>query len=238
MTRNPETIEGVIDFLQDYSDQIPRFYESYTWNSRSPEDSHRELFDLEKEISTAAKLNCIKHSHLLKIAEWGKHPNKKKISGPDPLNLILYDGGKPVVCLRFEPVNPICIIEGRISGFGPTYSSKLLHFAVPEIYGALDTRLVRVFGNVSKDTSSYPMLDLNVTRPKKGRPSIPRDQPNWPEEYGTWVAILNYYANVLNANRIYCNHPPYYYDAGLRMNNQWLPADVETALFSYASMVL
>jgi hypothetical protein len=234
----PDKIKGIERFLQDHIHEMPGFYNTYTWDNDSPEKSHQALFDLEMEIFPAAKSNSFNREHLIKIAEWGGHPNPKKINCPDPLRIPLYSGNRPALCLFYEPVNAICMIEGRVGGFGPTFSSKLLHFAVPRIFGALDTRLVRIFGMSSEDPESYQFLNLNVLRPDKGRPSIPKTQENWPEEYGTWVAILNQMADYLNRNQIACKHPEQYYHENLREKDTWLPADVETALFSYASKVL
>ena len=120
-----------------------------------------------------------------------------------------------------------------MKGFGPTFASKLLHFAVPQVFGALDSRLVRIFGNAAFE---YPLLDLYAEKCNK-RWQIPA-QKGWPGEYGTWIRILNYLADRLNREGKSCPHPENYYKTGLREKGVWLPADVETSLFSYASLQL
>ena len=38
------------------------------------------------------------------------------------------------------------ILQRKIKGLGPTYLSKVLRFALPSEFGAIDTRIVRVVG--------------------------------------------------------------------------------------------
>ena len=186
MSPKPVWCEEVDRFLKDNKQRMPNYYRSYTWEGDIWDDGFPQLFELERIISQAAKDNLLEGAHLKKIADWGKLPNKKPLTRIKHFNITLYGVDKqPVPWLRKEPENAICIIEGRIRGFGPTYSSKLLHFAVPQIFGALDTRLVQIFGKNSNDLKSYRFLDLEVSRPKKGRPSIDPKQDGWPEEYGT-----------------------------------------------------
>jgi len=54
-------------------------------------------------------------------------------------------------------------------------------------------------------------------------------------EYGTWTAILHRIAGTLNEGSIACPHPMTLSTANLRDQGIWLPADVEMALFAYAS---
>ena len=236
MTLTPELEHQIAKFLQEQN--MIDLYRTYEWEGDTYKNEFSELFQLEKEISSAAKNYSLNLSHLKKIAVWGRHQNPQNISSPNHLNITLYSNDEPVPWLSKEPVNAICIIDGRVRGFGPTFSSKLLHFAVPQIFGALDTRLVRIFGKESEDSKHYKFLNLKVLRPKRGRPSISPKQDGWPEEYGTWIAILNHMAELLNQHEISCPHPEQYIQTGLREKNKWLPADVETALFSYASQVI
>ena len=213
---------------------FPDLFRTYTWERDTWSAGFPDMFRLETEISAAARAQMIRKDHLVKIARWGKLPNISRIRCPDPVKISLYENDLPAQTLVNEPQTTIWNLQGQISGFGPTYLSKLLHFAVPQICGALDTRLVRIFG---KDAPQYHLLDLYV-RNDKGRYYIPAIQAGWPWEYGTWVKILNSTATFLNSNRIPCPHPSAYLEAGLRIKDEWLPADVETALFSYASKEL
>ena len=216
---------------------MPGLYRSYKWNKDTWERGFPDLFRLEQETSHTAREYTLSQNHLLQIAQWGRLPNKKRISCQNPINITLYTNGLPAGWLEREPEKAILILEEQIHGFGPTYCSKLLHFAVPQIFGALDTRLVRTFGKGDPNTQRYPLLDLTATM-SGGRWAIYSSQAGWPREYGTWTAILNHIAKTLNKNGIQCPYPQQYMQSGLRANGIWLPADVETALFSYASQVL
>lgn len=68
--------------------------------------------------------------------------------------------GAPAYRLMHEPEETIRIVEWRVRGFGPTYASKLLRFAVPQVFGAIDIRLVRIFGRGDPGMQRYPLLDL------------------------------------------------------------------------------
>jgi hypothetical protein len=172
--------------------------------------------------------------HLIEIAKWGKLRNIKRISCPEPIKLSLYVDNLPAPWLATEPEDAISILDDQVKGFGPTYASKILHFAVPQIFGALDTRLVRTFGN---SAPNYHLLDL-IAEKSGDRWLIPPSQTGWPGEYGTWIGILKYIADHLNNDHKFCPHPQKYYETVLRHENIWLPADVETALFSYATKEL
>ena len=190
---------------------------------------------MEQEISQAAQNNSLGRTQLLKIAEWGDLPNIKAISCQSPIKITLYVNGQPAKWLQNEPENAVLILDGKIRGFGPTYCSKVLHFAVPQVFGALDTRLVRTFGEGDPKSKRYHLLNLVASGE---RWAISSSQLGWPGEYGTWCAILNYIADTLNQNGTECPLPSQYLQSGLRKDRSWLPADAETALFSYASKVV
>lgn len=211
---------------------LPELYKEYEWKNDTWNRGFPDLICLEKKISEAVRNNTVNRSHLLLIAEWGNLTNKKQIVCPSSLNLPFYSDNSLVPWLKEEPEKVIKHVQDQIHGFGPTYSSKLLHFAVPEIFGALDTRLVRTFGRGNTTPPKYPLLKLKVTQ-SNNRWSIPTYQDEWPSEYKTWIEIITEIANILNREDIVCPHPQKYKQLQLRINNKWLPADVETALFSY-----
>jgi hypothetical protein len=218
-------------FLDDQN--ISDLYKRYTWPPHAKikdtwNNGFPSLYTLETEISKAARERRLSLDHLIQIASWGKFRKKNSISWPNPNKTQLYVDNKPNEMVVKFPDRTVAILDDQISGFGPTYCSKLLHFALPQIFGALDTRLVQTFG---KD-APISLLNLKVTWSDWG-PSISKYQIGWPKEYGTWVSILNYVAQILNQREIKCPHPQQYETSGLRINGLWLPADVETALFSY-----
>ena len=53
--------------------------------------------------------------------------------------------------LQDSPEKAIEIVQNEILGFGPTYSSKLLRFACPEEFGAIDTTVARAFGPTGRN---------------------------------------------------------------------------------------
>jgi hypothetical protein len=228
----PETQQTLEKILSDLN--FPKLYTEYEWKGDTHKKGFPDLCYLETTISDAAKTGGIRKHHLVDIAKWGKLRNTKGISCAEPLGLVLYVKGRPAPDLLQEPETAIQEIDSLVKGFGPTYSSKLLHFAVPQVFGALDTRLVRIFGNAAPE---YHLLDLDAEQ-SGDRWLIPPGQGGWPKEYGKWITILNYLAEQLNKTGKSCPHPLVYYEKKLREEGVWLPADVETALFSYASQQL
>jgi hypothetical protein len=219
---------------------LPRLYQKYEWPRRTRirdtwQTGFPELFRLEKEISQAARENSLNRNHLIQIAQWGGGARMKdRISWPNPTKTRLYINNKPADWLKKAPEKTVEILDREIDYFGPTYCSKLLHFALPQIFGALDTRLVQTFGKAAKQ---YPILDLEIIRSGWG-PSIRISKSVWPKEFGIWISALNCISQILNQEEIKCPHPKRYEQFGLRGNGLWLPADVETALFSYTYLEL
>jgi len=228
----PDTQQILEKILHDLN--FADLYKKYEWKGDTHKKGFPDLYHLETTISNAAKTGCIRKHHLVEIAKWGKLRNAKGISCTEPLGLVLYVKGQPAPYLLKEPETAIKEIDSLVKGFGPTYSSKLLHFAVPKVFGALDTRLVRIFGNAAPE---FHLLNLDAVQ-SGDRWLIPPDQDGWPQEYGTWIAVLNNLAEQLNKRGTACPHPRIYYENDLREEGVWLAADVETALFSYASQKL
>jgi hypothetical protein len=228
--------QDIIDtLLQDL--EFPKLYRSYTWKEDTWKKGFPGLFRLEQDISRAARERALGETHLLEIAEWGGLRNKKRISCPRSIKIQLYTRDAPAGWLKRDPAKAVELLENQITGFGPTYSSRILRFAVPDVFGALDPRLVRTFGRGGEGAQRHMLLDLKATRVGTSW-GVFSAQPGWPDEYGTWTRALNAIANSLNTDRIKCPHPKQYIQAGLRRKGTWVPADVETALFAYASREL
>ena len=153
---------------------MPALYQSYTWKGDTWEKGFPDLFRLEKICSQAAMVYSLNKTHLIEIANWRSLPNTKQISRPNPIKIPLYADGKPAFWLKKEPENAVCILGCQVRGFGPTYCSKILHFAVPQIFGAIDTRFVRVFGTGDTQCGGrYHLLELFVFL-SEGRWHIPQ----------------------------------------------------------------
>jgi hypothetical protein len=223
-----DVLLGELDF--------PALYMGYGWKSDTWERGFPDILRLEMEVKEAAQKNSIGRHHLIEIAEWGGLPNKERIYCPEPLKITLYNKvGLPESYVYDEPDHAVSIVQSQVKGYGPTYISKLLRFASPESFGAIDTRLVRVFGHGDRGVHKIHILNL-IAEQTGGRWAISKMQKGWPTEYGTWVNSLRYLASALNSAGIKCPHPRSFVESGLRSNdNKWLPADVEMALFAYAS---
>lgn len=236
-------MRGVEKHRQEQIDRLlsdldfPPLYRGYAWKNDTWEKGFPDIFSLEQEVTAAARDQTLGLEHVQKIACWGGIPNRDRIDCADRLSIALYFGDSPAYWLMRAPVNTIGIVEGQIRGFGPTYASKLLRFAVPQVFGAIDTRLVRVFGRGDPEKQRYPLLDLTAS-PFGDRWAIPATQPGWPGEYGTWTKILQAIARRLNREEVCCPHPERFVGAGLRSEGIWAAADVEMALFCYASGVV
>jgi hypothetical protein len=224
-----------LDALHDELD-FTLLFTRYAWKRDTWDAGFPDILRLELEMTRAAQNGQIGRGNLVRIAEWGGLPGKSRIRCLDPLKISLYDDDdQPVQYLHDEPNHAVSIIQSQVSGYGPTYISKLLRFASPGSFGAIDTRLVRVFGDGDPDVHKIRLLNLTVTQ-IEGRWAISKTQRGWPTEYGTWVMSLRYLAEELNRTGTYCPHPVQFVATGLRdHDNSWTPADVEMALFAYAS---
>ncbi|GAB6283979.1 MAG: hypothetical protein STSR0009_01780 [Methanoregula sp.] len=228
-----EKTKGLIEsFLK--TTELPGFYRQYDWKNDHWHDGFREIRALEGRLSAAARTQSIARSHILSIAEWGGLPDTGRIRCySDPLAIPLYDGAGISAAVKSDPVLPVRMIKQQTSGIGPTYISKVLRFTAPAVFGAIDSRLVRVFGTGDEKSKTIQILNLRAGQAAGGRWFIGPE--NWPDGYGTWIAILNDIAATLNSTGIICPHPDQFVSDGLRQRGIWWPADVEMALFSFAS---
>lgn len=214
---------------------FPALYRGYTWKNDTWEKGFSEILGLEREVTAAARDQALGLGHVQKIARRAGLPDRTDCAGR--IVVILYIGSAPAYWLMRESGETARIVEEQIRGFGPACASKLLRFAVPQVFGAIDTRLVRVFGRGDPEKQRYPVLDLIAER-SGGRWAIPAAQPGWPEEYGAWTGVLHALANVLNREEVCCPHPEGFAAAGLRSQGIWAAADVEMALSCYATGVV
>ena len=148
----------------------------------------------------------------------------------------LSENGLPLPQLREKPTIPLEELSQQTSGLGPTYLSKMLRFLAPIEYGAIDTRIVRTFGRPTF-MQGESWLSLGVQVGQNGKYYIPTYQAGWPNEYAKWINILRFFAGLANAPETgqACPHPSAFVDRRLRKKGKWGCADIEMALFSYAS---
>ena len=94
--------------------------------------------------------------------EWGGLRNKKRVQCPEKVGISLYGGDDLAEFFRTRPSAPLRPLGDAIKGMGPTYLSKVLMFSRPQLYGAIDTRLVRVFGRGDTDNEPFRWLLLGL----------------------------------------------------------------------------
>lgn len=206
---------------------LPALYRRYTQERGFP-----GVYRLEQEMTAAAKTGSLGPDHVQRLA----CPDEE-VTCADPLPVTLYIGDVPAYWLTRQPEATIRPLRWQVRGAGPTTLSRLLRFAVPQVFGAVDPWLVRVFGRGDPGTQRYRLFDLQVTR-SGGRWTIPAAQPGWPGEYGVWVRTLQAIARLLNREEVCCPHTEPFLRAGLRDRGIWAAADVEIALSGYAREVV
>lgn len=215
-------------------------YKSYAWEQDTHQEGFPRILALEKSIRENALTNRISVKQIHDIAEWGKLPSINSIEcSADAVNVRLcQSNGLPLPELADDPLTPLNELDGQTKGLGPTYLSKVLRFCLPSEYGSLDTRIVRVVGNGDRNSKRNSWLSLGVATTDH-RFYIPRYQARWPSDYGVWTNILRFFANSLNNSNIQsCPHPAAFAEKKLREEGTWTCADVEMAIFSYASSCL
>ena len=220
------------DFVRSYD--LIKLYKEYTWEMDTWQKGFPNILKLEIKISNAAKNNLLKKEDVLSIAKWGNLRNVQRVKCPEILPLPLYENKSPDKKIEKEPLIPLGILQEKIQGFGPTYLSKVLRFALPSEFGAMDTRIVRVVGIGDSISEQQNWLSLKVRNDGYGW-YISKNQSAWPKEYSKWINILRFFAHFFNDSGKFCPHPESFLTNGLRKRGIWACADVEMALFSYVS---
>lgn len=229
---SPSLKESIDSFL-DRQDLL-FWYQNYSWEADTKSSNFRDIVSLEIELSKAAKQNSITCEQVKKIARWGGHPMLEKIRCNPIINLSMYKGNSLASWVKEDPAEGLRKIRPQVSYVGPTYMTKILRFSVPSEFGALDTRITRVFGRGDPKHSYMHLLDLEA-QDQGWKWFIKYPQPAWPDEYSKFIFILRYMVQKVNQKGIRCPHPQMLYDHGLRLPGVWECADVEMALFSFAS---
>ena len=227
-------------FIQEHD--FVNLYKSYSWKNDVYHYRYgfQDIFRLEVRLGQA-KTNRIALHDIEEVVQWGCPPNHHR---KNRLEIVYWDIFRTLTdnivdsIIVEEPQEPARILDLSVHGIGPTYVSKVLRFILPVQYGVMDTRLVRVLGNGDPDNRRHEWLSLTAYTSdyepdEKSKWSIERS--GWTEGYGEWINILRYFAQKLPDN---CPHPQQFVDAGLRNNGIWTCADVEMALFAYASAVI
>ncbi len=212
------------EFLKEHD--FAALYRTYGWKEDNWREGFPNILRLEKEITVAAKNNFVKREHVLSVASWGSPRQRSRIGCPDTLRLPFFraDGAVEV-----DPLVPLTALDAATKQLGPALLSKVLRFAVPSHFGAVDTIIARVL------SEQHNWLSLKVRNYGTG-PYIARERP-WPSGYAEWIRILRFLTHYLNDSGTRCPHPDDFITNGLRTQGVWLCADIEMALYSYAKKV-
>ena len=220
--------EHIQRFLANHD--LSSLYRAYKWGQDTWENGFPDMRQLEVDLTRHAKQGYVTKTDIMKVADWGGLRNKQRVQCPDIVKISLYGGNDVAEFFRARPSDALRTLKA-VEGLGPTYQSKILMFSRPQFYGAIDTRLVTVFGRGNNLIKGLKWILLRVAP----GPYIPETQSSWPGEYDTWIEILHHIASLCNSRGHKCPHPDEYIAIGLREKGIWIAADVETALFSYAS---
>lgn len=202
---------------------------AYDWGNDSWKSGFKNIFTIEKLYKQELSEHCICSKAIMQIVRWGRLRNPSRVKCPDNIHFT-----------SEELLNPASIynkLHKEVDGLGPTYISKIIRFACPQIAGAIDTRIVRVFGKGDPASAQYEWLDLKAVNYGYGW-YINDNQKKWPDDYFIWLNMLAEISNHLNHNNIHCPHPDSFVESGLREKGKWVCADVEMALFAYSSSIV
>ena len=225
--------------LDDFAETVDfiRLYMTYAWQSDTWPLGFQWMFQLERSMSQTAQCNYVTKEQIRRVNHWGRKPNPDGFYAPTGVHMPLYGESGPDPSLKDDPYRPIERLDTATTHLGPTYLSKVVMFALPWQFGAIDSRQVRVFGRGDPSSQRHAWLDLRAQESVGGGWRIPRTKTLWPEAWRRWINILRYFAHRLNEERIDCPHPRRFVENGLRWTGRWCCVDVQTALFSYASVV-
>jgi len=229
----PSHLKNELEIFANQHDFVA-LYKEYRWENDTWDNGFPDILRLEVEVRKTAKNNFLTKENIIFIAKWGNLRNIQRVKCPKILKLILYKNDKPNEEIRRNPLEPLLILQKNTRGLGPTYLSKVLRFALPSEFGAIDTRIVRVVGNGDSNSKQQSWLYLKVRNDGYGW-YIPKNQSAWPKDYSRWINILRFFAQLMNNSGKPCPHPKDFVTNGLRTAGVWTCADIEMVIFSYAS---
>jgi len=232
-----ELKESLKDFAKKHD--LAELYRKYSWKNDTWTNDFPSILNLEKDVGEKAKRNLVKEEHVRRVVKWGG--GTLKVRWCETVRLSLYDerGHFKKEVSKHPSIAAQILKEqkekGLISGLGITYLTKVLRFAAPSEFGAIDSRIVRVFGQGDNNSKQQNWLSLTACPGEGEQRWAIREQSTWPKEYGKWIKMLRFLANLLSSENSCCPHREPFIESGLRQKGVWVCADVEMALFAYAS---
>jgi hypothetical protein len=226
----PNDLKEKLEKFVDQHDFVS-LYQHYEWRKDTWESGFPNILQLELEVGGVAKSNILKKENIISIIQWGNPRNASRVKVDVPeIKLPLYKNGEPAPEIRQDPYGPLQTLKEKItSGAGLASLSKILRFALPSEFGAIDSRIVRVMG----EKESW--LSLKVYYNGSQCCIKPESRQREKDEYSKWINILRFLAQLLNSKGVKCPHPKNFEEKRLRNPGEWTCADVEMALFSYAT---
>jgi hypothetical protein len=212
----------VLSFL--HSQNLPQLYRGYEWQNDLWKTGFRDILKLEVSGRDSFRRASLPKEFVLAVTEWGRLRNPGRVKYSSEIHF----------AEDSNPADLLLRIQNNVKGIGPTYQSKLIRFLMPAAAGAIDTRIVRVFGVGDSRSNKHQWLEVQVRNYGCGW-YIPENQSAWPSGFYKWIGILEYAANVLNKNKEARPHPKEFCVAGLRTEGIWTCADTQMAVFTYAT---
>lgn len=201
-------------------------YRSYDWGDDNWAAGFPVIATLERRFAAAP---AVGRPEIEAVTTWGRYRGRWSVDAPFTLPL-------SALVVHPYPDALVRVVREHTTGLGPTYASKIARFAQPAEFGAIDTRLVRVFGQGDAANQRHAWLPLRVTQYTTGRWAI--QAPDWERGYALWINVLRWFAQELSAAGVACPHPEGFLLAAGSPRGEWRVADVEMALFAWASGVI
>lgn len=181
-----ELKENLKDFVKGHD--LAELYRKYIWRNDTWINDFTSILNLEKDLSEKAKKNLVEEEHVRQVVKWGG--GNPRVKWCETVDLSLYDErGHFKKEIKEDPSIAARRLKGQkekglISGLGITYLTKVLRFAAPSEFGAIDSRIVRVFGQGDNNSKQHNWLSLTACPGEGEQRWAIREQSTWPKEYG------------------------------------------------------
>ena len=150
--------EELNSFIREHD--FGKLYKSYYWRNDAYDAGFPDILRLEKRLMyetiphQGTRLNDIFSEqgitlrNIDRVVEWGRPAKSRKhdIDIDNEFRSFFRTLEQKLLdhTVEEKPEEPARILDLSVKGIGPTYVSKVLRFALPVQYGAIDSRIVRV----------------------------------------------------------------------------------------------